>query len=465
MKKILLVFMTLTALCLSMSESRATHMMGGQITLAPAGGLTYTLTYTAYRDMVGIPIANTAMIEFVDSVSGVSFVRSFSYDTANVVLLVPGVEQYTYSDTVTFPNPGNWYVSYEECCRNFAILNMTNAGGESHHFYTKVSVDSSNATPVFLNPPIVLAQVGVPFYYNPLPFDANGDSIAWSLSIPLSTNGTPVAGYTLPSSDSLVPFNMDPITGEITFLPNLAGNFQVSVRVNEYRNGVQIGEISRDMQIIVVPSANNPANIILNSNINPSGNKIYQVTPGSNLNLSVNIYDQDAQSITVEASGEPFMLASNPAVFSVVNGIGSASFTLDWTPDASQMRANPYLVSFRISESYVPYVFQSDVTLALRVGNTTTGIQSVADEMHLVVTPNPASSAVAVQFLSLTSDEVMINIVAPDGKLVKTVRQELSSAGLQVVSLNVDELSKGVYLINVIQQNKQLGVDRLVIVD
>ncbi|MBK9319365.1 MAG: hypothetical protein IPM91_11400 [Bacteroidetes bacterium] len=114
-----------------------------------------------------------------------------------------------------------------------------------------------------MNPPIVLAQDSVPFYYNPLPFDADGDSIAWSLDVPLSGNGVPVAGYTLPPSDSLVPFNMDPITGEITFLPNTLCNFQVSVRVKEYRNGVQIGEITRDMQIIVVPSPNTPATVMI----------------------------------------------------------------------------------------------------------------------------------------------------------------------------------------------------------
>ena len=465
MKKILLSILTIAGLLMSAAESRASHMMGGQITLAPAGGLTYVLTYTAYRDMVGIPIAQIANVQFVDSASGTTFTHDFSYDTANVVVLVPGVEQYTYSDTVTFPNAGDWYVSYEECCRNFAILNMTNAGGESHHFYTKVAIDSSNSTPVFLNPPIVLAQEGVPFYYNPLPFDIDGDSIAWTLSVPLSMSGTPVLGYVLPSSDSLVPFNMDPITGEITFLPNLAGNFQVSVRVAEFRNGVQIGEISRDMQIIVVPCSNNPVNIILNSNINPVGNKTYQVNPGSNVNMNVTIYDQDAQSITVDASGEPFLLSANAASYTITNGVGNATFTFNWTPDASQARENPYLVGFRVTETYAPYVFQSDVTLALRVGNFTTGIANVASENHLAITPNPASSAVDVQFLASEAAPVAINIISQDGKLVKTVQQDLAATGVQVVRMNVDELSKGIYLINVIQNGRQIGVDRLVIVD
>lgn len=465
MKKILLALLTMTGLCMSVSESRASHMMGGQITLAPAGGLTYVLTYTGYRDMLGIPIATSAMVSFQDSANGVSFFKTFTYDSANVVVLVPGVEQYTYSDTVTFPNAGNWYISYEECCRNAAIVNMTSASGESHHFYSRVEIDSVNASPEFLNPPIVLAQEGVPFYYNPLPFDANGDSIAWSLSVPLSSNGVPVAGYTLPSSDSLVPFNMDPITGEITFLPNMVGNFQVSVRVNEYRNGIQIGEISRDMQIIVVPSQNNPVSVILNSNMNPSGNKTYEVNPGSHINLSVSIYDQDAQSVTVTASGEPFMLASNPAVMNIVNGAGSASFTFDWTPDASQAREASYLVSFRVNENYAPYIFQSDVTLALRVGNFTTGIQEPVVSQHLSLSPNPASSNVDLQFIAETSEGVDINIIAHDGKLVKTLHQELASSGVQVVRMNVDELAKGVYLLNVIQNGRQLGVDRLVIAE
>lgn len=464
MKKNLFYVLMVVGICLSTITVRASHMMGGQITLAPStyGGLTYVLTYTAYRDTVGIPIATTANITFTDSVSGVTFVRSFTYDSANVIMLVPGVEQYTYSDSVTFPNAGNWFISYEECCRNAALLNMTPG---CHYFYANVMVDSLNASPEFLNPPIILAQEAVPFYYNPLPFDANADSIAWLLDIPLDCMGVPSSNYVLPSSDSLVPFNMDPITGEITFLPNLVGNFQVSVRVLEYRNGVLIGDISRDMQIIVVPSANTPSNLILNANVNPSGNKTYTVAPGANLNMTLNLYDQDMQNTTINASGEAFMLANNPAQFTVTNGVGSATLNFNWTPDASQARENPYFTTFRVSEVFGLYVFQSDVTISMRVGNFTTGLNAATAENSLSVTPNPARDFAMLQFESASTEKAVINILSQDGKLVKTIDQSLNAAGIQVVKISTSEFAKGLYIMSVVQGGKSLGVTRLIIAE
>ncbi|MBK7684125.1 MAG: hypothetical protein IPJ26_17460 [Bacteroidetes bacterium] len=327
----------------------ASHMMGGQITVEHVSGMDYRVVYTAYRDMTGIPIAQVASISFVDSVSGTSFIVPIHYDSL-VTVLVPGVEEYVYDSIVTFPNAGTWYISYEECCRNAAILNMSSPASESHHFYSIVLIDSTNSTPVFLNPPIVMAQENVPCYYKPLPFDFDGDSIAWSLDVPLSSNGVPVAGYVLPSSDSLVPFNMDPLTGEITFLPNLLGHFQVSVRVKEYRNGLQIGEITRDMQLIVVQSLNVPAVLMISSNSAPFNGKTYTIAPNAAFSMTVSIFDQDNQGLTLAGRGEAFSLASNPAMLSVVNGASSATATVSWSPNSMQARTAPYVIGLRVSE-------------------------------------------------------------------------------------------------------------------
>ncbi|MFM9008179.1 MAG: hypothetical protein ACKORE_06345, partial [Bacteroidota bacterium] len=387
MKKILLAFALLLS---TLGSLKATHMMGGQITVQHISGMDYRVKYTAYRDTVGVPIANYANLTFIDSTSMSSFVVSIPYDTM-IVSLIPGVEEYVYDTIVTFPSTGSWYVSYEECCRNFAILNMTQPGSESHHFYSRVQIDSLNSTPVFLNPPIVVAQENVPFYYNPLPFDADGDSIAWSLDVPLSMNGTQVLGYTLPPSDSLVPFNMDPLTGEITFLPNTLGNFQVSVRVREYRGGVQIGEISRDMQLIVVGSGNRPALVTVNANQAPFNAKAYTIAPGSGFSMAVTVYDQDGQQVQVQGAGEPFLLNSNPATLSINNSSSVSTATVQWTPSSAQARVAPYFLGLRITETYGMNVFQSDVTFTLRVGNSTTGIQAVEESVPVSIHPNPNS--------------------------------------------------------------------------
>ena len=454
MKKIFFL-LTLFTLFL-MQPVNASHMMGGQITIKPISGLDYLVTYTAYRDMTGIQISVVADLKVTDSLTNTTFNVSIPY--SNVSVLVPLVEEYIYVGTITFPHPGNWTISYEECCRNSALLNMN---PNCHYFYTNIMVDSLNSSPQFLNPPIVVAQENVPFFYNPLPYDADGDSIAWSLDIPLDCSNVPSTNYTLPPSDTLLPFSLNNITGEVSFLPKLIGNFQVSVRVHEYRNGVEIGTISRDMQIIVVPSINSPAAAILNTNIPSGGNKIYNLSPGANATMTVNVYDPDLQAITITAAGEPFGLAVNPAQYTINNGTSSASFSFNWTPLPSQARQAPYLVSFRTEEFYAPYYFQSDLTLALRVGNFT-GIEIAEERKIMELIPNPATEMVNCQFLSEATGEVALNILSIDGKLLKSERIKLNAPGLQVIKLNVQDLAKGVYIVTLLRSGESIGVDRLI---
>lgn len=459
MKKFLLAFALLLS---SLGSLKATHMMGGQITVQHISGMDYRVKYTAYRDTVGIPIANYAILTFIDSSSMNSFTASIPYDTL-VVSLIPGVEEYVYDTVLTFPNTGSWYVSYEECCRNFAILNMSQPGSETHHFYSRVLIDSLNSTPVFLNPPIVVAQENVPFYYNPLPFDADGDSIAWSLDVPLSMNGLPVLGYSLPPSDSLVPFNMDPLTGEITFLPNTLGNFQVSVRVREYRAGVQIGEISRDMQLIVVGSGNRPALVTVNANQAPYNAKSYTIAPGAGFSMAVTVYDQDGQQVQVQGAGEPFLLNTNPATVSISNSSSGSTATVQWTPSSAQARTAPYLLGLRITESFGMNVFQSDVTFTLRVGNATTGIQAVEESVPVSIHPNPNSGSFALSFFSDRSDEIELSLLTLDGKRVATFTRDEVTAGLNVVRFDRTDLAPGLYMAIVRQGGSVIGTQRMLV--
>jgi hypothetical protein len=458
MKKLLLV---LVASLTFATGSFASHMMGGQITISHNSGMDYHLKYTAYRDMTGIPIGTVAMIYFVDSTSGANFTTTIPYDSL-VTVLVPGVEEYVYETDVTFPNAGNWAIHYEECCRNAAIINMIQPSNESHYFYTNFLVDSLNSSPVFLNPPIVLGQDSVPFYYNPLPFDADGDSIAWSLDIPLSMNGAQVLGYSLPPSDSLFPFNMDPLTGEITFLPNTLGNFQVSLRVKEYRGGVQIGEITRDMQIIVVPSANRPANVSVNSNTFPYNSKNYTVAPGAPFNMTVSVVDVDGQNLRLSGAGEPLVLANNPAVFIPTNAVACAGGTLSWTPTAAQARTAPYVIGIRVSEDYNGQVFQSDLSITLRVGNSA-GLNSINANSAFVLSPNPSKGAFNLQFTTSSSEYVRVSVMTVTGKVVSSFVNTQIVNGVNVIMVNDLGLSKGIYMVQLEQNKQKIGVQRLVV--
>jgi hypothetical protein len=51
-------------------------------------------------------------------------------------------------------------------------------------------------------------------------------------------------------------FSIDAVTGDISWTASFIGNYVTTVLVEEYRNGVKIGEIRRDMQLIVLPAWN-----------------------------------------------------------------------------------------------------------------------------------------------------------------------------------------------------------------
>ncbi|HQK96748.1 MAG TPA: T9SS type A sorting domain-containing protein [Bacteroidia bacterium] len=339
---------------------------------------------------------------------------------------------------------------------------MSNPGGESHYFYSNVLIDSTNSTPVFLNPPIVVVQESVPFNYNPLPYDYDGDSISWSLDIPLSVGGSQVVGYVLPTSDSLVPFIMDPITGEITFFPNAIGNYQVSMRVKEYRGGIQIGEITRDMQILVVPSLNLPLAILLNSNTARYNGKDFSITPGSNFSMNVSVFDMDAQYIYIEGTGEAFMLASNPATLTITNGFGSASVSVNWTPNASQIRNAAYIIGLRVTDNFGNQVFKNDISISMRVGNTT-GIDLNSQLSSFGINPNPSTGDFSIQYNSKSTMPVSVTVLTVDGKNAVNFVNEQVIEGMNVVQVNNLHLTKGIYLVQLEQNHAKLGVQRLVI--
>lgn len=455
MKKILLSI----ALCIFCYVSNATHLMGGQMTSLNIGGFTYQVTLTAYRDTLGIPINLFANITYSD-VNG--FYVQHSVPCSAPTSYGNGVEMYTYVDTITFPDSGDYTMWWEDCCRNCALLNMAAPCAESFHLYNVLHVDVNNSSPEFLNPPIPIAQEAVAFNYNPLPFDIDGDSIAWELDIPLSSNGINVLGYTLPPSDTAIPFTMNQVTGEITFLPNTLGHFEVSVKVSEFRGGIKIGEIRRDMQIIVIPSLNKPTSINSSSNTFPYSGKTFELPAGSAFNLTVTATEIDNNPVAFIANGEPFILDQNPAAVSITNGTGQASATVSWTPTAAQQRQNPYIFALRTQEFFGGSIFANDITFSLRVGNGTTGItENIKSDAFVNLYPNPNNGNCYVEVNAISDGKINITITNVIGQQIEMLRDIKVNAGKNMIHLNSISLKAGQYFVSIENNGRTLGTQKM----
>ena len=383
MKKL---FTTLLIGLISLSTF-GSHLMGGQIVATNLGGYDYEIKLTAYRDTIGIPMATSAMFEINMDSAGVMIpinlltvlADSMSGGLVMGVSAAYGVEVYTYTDTITLPGDGYYTISWNDCCRNVAIINMGNAGAEHFALSTSFTVDSlsPNSSPSYLSLPVAYLPSDTLWQYNPLPFDPDGDSLAWSLTTPLGS-GALVAGYqflddTALYSNASNPFALDSVTGELSWNAKMQGNFVAAFLIEEYRNGVKIGEMRRDMQYIVISDTSNYLPVVSNMMsfpTNPGGYPYVVISPSQNYSVSLLASDPNANDVvTLNAFGEPFNLqTSSPSFLTFPTGNGNEiEGIFSWTPDVLDVRTQPYLVVFRVSDGF----YNFDYTVQIEVSSVT----------------------------------------------------------------------------------------------
>ncbi|MCB0697300.1 MAG: T9SS type A sorting domain-containing protein, partial [Chitinophagaceae bacterium] len=178
--------------------------------------------------------------------------------------ILPGWRQHIYSAITTLPaSCSNWKFSVALSSRN-ANGNIT--GGD---FYTEATINTqvsfANSSPVFSVKPFYYTCQNAMTYINNGAIDADGDSLTTSVIMPLaatacSTAATNVTFKTLSPSLS-VPFNplptnntfiLDPSSGTTGFVPTAQGRFSLAFRINEYRNGIFIGSVMRDIEVATI---------------------------------------------------------------------------------------------------------------------------------------------------------------------------------------------------------------------
>lgn len=462
MKKLLLI---LAMGIFLVPNTNATHLMGGEMTIAHVGGDDYIINLTAYRDTLGIPFAGVAVFNVYDITDSLILTITVPQDTTSGALLagVPyGVEIYSFTDSLTLPGAGEYRIEWINCCRNGAISNLSTPLGESMSLNTTIThfgVGSTNSSPVFLAPPVTYLPQNQAWQYNSLPFDVDGDSLAWSLDTPLTNVGVYANGYTAPS-DTAGPFTLDPITGQIDWTPDMIGNFVASIRIEEFRAGVKIGEIRRDYQMIVIPDTNTTPRIMNMSVFPVNANGHFVANVATNTPFTVSLLAEDAQNDQIEffAYGEPFLLANNAATFStqIISGTKLLG-TMDWTPSPSQARTNPYIVVFRTRD----HIFSMDETVLFSV-DAFTGIEDNSSSEIGNVYPNPAAHMVMVPINLEREAEITIALYTVLGTKIAEYAKKNYPAGNHLETLNL-EVANGEYFITLVENGKTLATKKVIV--
>ena len=473
MKRILL----LTSFVMSLTFSAmATHIMGGEIIAEHNGNNNYRILLTMYRDTVGINTDSTQTFDIWQNGSIITSITTqmdpnanhpiFGFQQGTLLPYFPyGVEMYFFSDTITLPGPGEYTISWDNCCRNGAIQNLPNPLSVDMRLFTTVTVDPNqgNSTPYFMVKPVIYLPVNTPWQYSPLPYDVDGDSLNWYLAAPHESSnssalGDTINGYTDPPSDPSGMISIDPVTGTISWTASMLGNWVYTVVCEEYRNGVKIGEIRRDMQFIVLPNGNLPRFTNIGHIPTPNGYPEWKVVAGQNQHLTILAGDDDANDVVrFRAYGKPFLLSNPPVCYQHATGVGNEiKAILQWAPTTNEVSADPYLVVLRLMDG----TYMNDEAIFIRVVQNSE-IEEF-EEPSLDVFPNPSDGRINIPVNLFEAGDLTFKIYDLAGKEVYNKTSHFDAGNHLVVIPS--ELNSGQYILSVDQNDIHLGDQQIIIV-
>ena len=350
------VFLLIIILLLSLSNSFATHNRAGEITYQHISGRTFKIIITTYTNTN--PLTTQAdrcdlPVNFGDGDSAIAprvNGPSFLCNTADGQTIVTYTKKNIYEIIHTYPGDGSYIIRMDDPNRNAGICNIPNSVDQSFYLQTELIINTwlgPNSSPTLLNPPIDKACVGECFEHNPGAFDADGDSLHYSLTSCYALGG-PIFGYSLPPNMSAN--SIDALKGDLVWCtPPMICQYNIAILIKEYRRSpydnqyYYVGSILRDMQIDVAACTNT------SPKIDPINDTC--IVAGTNLNFLVTATDAQLNVVTLNASGGPFQL--NPAAtFTSIPSLSPVTGQFNWNPSCAQVQLLPYLVTFKATDSH-----------------------------------------------------------------------------------------------------------------
>jgi hypothetical protein len=332
-----------------LKTTEASHIVGGEFELRHVEGYQYRLNLLQYFDDVnGNPEAEDDFaVVHVFRKSNNSLVTTIRLDNEDEEFVAYTNPECTIDELSTrkilysavielsptiYNEPEGYYVVYERCCRNYVTENLQVPDQTGQTFYLEfppVIKDGKpfvDTTPILFPPLSDYACINKPFYFDFAGTDPDGDSLFYSLSAPLNSSAFEALPTPTPSPHSPVEFvdgigvnNMVPGApslqisqkGLLTVTPTQLGLFVFAIKVEEFRDGVKIGEVRRDFQMLVIDCNPGETPVVQARVKGETG--FYQ--EGTTINFGIDdekcfelfITDADPEEvITVEARGANF---------------------------------------------------------------------------------------------------------------------------------------------------------------
>ncbi len=325
----------------------ATHQRAAQITYRHVTGLTYEFTITMYT--------RTSSPADDDRIVMPIYWGDNTGDELNRIYFqpIPDVEDISlniYIGEHTFPGPSTYLVSVEDPNRNYGVVNIPNSVNVPMYIETLLVINpflGNNTSVELLNPPIDQGCVGKTYIHNPGAFDRDGDSLSYHLVVCKGAGGYEIPGYDYPMTSDY--FLIDEVTGDIIWeTPVLQGEYNVAFVIEEWRFGIKISSVRRDMQINIVACDHDPPEIFTIEDT--------CVLAGDFLQFEATAIDPDGTNVEMTAFGGPFELLQNPAYIQPDPAMGNDTVTtlFNWPTLCAHVRMEPYAVTFKAKDAGFP---------------------------------------------------------------------------------------------------------------
>ena len=332
----------------------ATHNRSGEITYSQTGPLTIEVTITTYTKASSSGADRDSLELFWGD--GTSTIIGRTNGDGEVI---PGLDVKVnyYVDTHTYPGRATYKMYFQDPNRVNEIQNLNFPNSVDIKFYIETTFtifddqfNGLNNSAILLQPPIDFACVNKRFIHNPNAYDPDGDSLSYELVIPLQGIDTIVPNYQFPNQIVPGPNNIvsfDEQTGDFIWeSPQLAGEYNIAIKIKEYRNGTLINTIIRDMQILVRVCENDPPEIITQES--------YCIIAGDQLKIPIEVSDPNEENlIQVTATGGIFQI-DGVSIDWDNSGIFRPSIIKDslvWNTECIHIREEPYQLVFRAQDN------------------------------------------------------------------------------------------------------------------
>ncbi len=350
--------------------AKATHQRAAEITYTWLGGNAYEFTLTCYTytpSPAGLQ-RDSLLVQWGDGLE--------EY-IPRVVLQNLG-EDYTlnvYKQIHNYSSSGTYTISMEDANRNFGVINVPNSVMVPMHIETELVINpflGYNNSVQLLNAPVDKGCVGKLYLHNPSAYDPDGDSLSYRLVTCKGQDGIEIPGYTLPQASQS--FVIDSITGELRWdAPVMQGEYNVAIMVEEWRHGVRIGSVVRDMQILISACDNDLPQIQCDDQ--------YCLVAGEQLDFVISASDLNGDNVTLSVSGAPLELANSPAMVNPETAFGMhPEMEFIWNTTYAHVRNTPYQLVVHAKDDDTPVSLTNVKTISINV--MAPKVQGFAADLH-----------------------------------------------------------------------------------